>query len=81
MSDGTSWGCAWWQAQPFGKTSELTFFALEFLDRFLILNTLKRLFNTNMNEITEPSLEVTLTTSPHHGSKMEKLGRSGLKPK
>lgn len=88
MSDGESWGCAWLQAQPFDKTSELRFFfflfffALEFyLDWFLILNTLKRLFNTNMNEITELPLEVTLTTFPHHRSKMEKLGRSGLKPK
>lgn len=63
------------------KQVSFTYFALEFyLAWFLLLNTLKRLFNTNMNEITELPLEVTLTTSPHHRSKMETLGRSGLKP-
>ena len=60
------------------KQVNFAFFPSEFyLDWFLILNTLKRLFNTNMNENTELPLEVTLTTSPHHRSKMEKLGRSG----
>lgn len=52
--DGMSWACAWLQSQPFDKTSELCyFFVLElYLDWVLILNTLKRLSNTNMDEIT-----------------------------
>lgn len=39
----------------------LFFFFFTLLDLFLILNTLEKFFNTNMNEITELPLEIALT--------------------
>lgn len=70
LLDGVGWACAWQQAQPFDKTSELCYFVLElYLDYVLILNTLKRLSNTNMDQITNCPLKST--QPPHHRSKME----------